>query len=140
MTAIPTITDTILQFPFLLTVVGISTSPIGASGVTSAGADSDIGSASGVSDAALAAADSIVPVLAALSVAAMTALLAIVIVYGLLSILNGPATSTVAVSIPVTFLGSRHESEQVPPHPYSKLKLRSYEPSLFLIRSFGARG
>jgi hypothetical protein len=42
-------------------------------------------------------------------------------VYALLSILNGPATSTVAVNGPATFLGSRHESEHVPPHPYWKL-------------------
>ena len=54
-------------------------------------------------------------------VAAMIALLAIVIVYGLLSTLNGPAISTVAVNGPATFLGSRHESEQVLPHPYWKL-------------------
>jgi hypothetical protein len=39
----------------------------------------------------------------------------------LLSILNGPATSTVAVNGPATFFGSRHESEHVPPHPYWKL-------------------
>ena len=39
------------------------------------------------------------------------------IVYGLLSTLNGPATSIVAVNGPATFSGSRHESEQVPPHP-----------------------
>jgi hypothetical protein len=37
------------------------------------------------------------------------------------SILNGPATSTDAVNGPSTFFGSRHESEQVPPHPYWKL-------------------
>ena len=43
------------------------------------------------------------------------------IVKALLSILNGPATSTVAVNGPATFLGSRHESEHVPPHPYWKL-------------------
>lgn len=61
------------------------------------------------------------PALESSLVAAMIALLAIVIVYGLLSILNGPATSTVAVNGPATFLGSRHESEQVPPHPYWKL-------------------
>ena len=55
------------------------------------------------------------------------------IVYGWLSTLNGPATSIVAVNGPAAFSGSRHESEQVPPHPYWKLKVRSYEPSLFLI-------
>jgi hypothetical protein len=38
-----------------------------------------------------------------------------------LSNLKGPAISTVAVNGPATFLGSRHESEQVPPHPYWKL-------------------
>ena len=43
------------------------------------------------------------------------------IVKALLSILNGPATSTVAVNGPATFLGSRHESEHVPPQPYWKL-------------------
>ena len=43
------------------------------------------------------------------------------IVYGSVSILKGPPTSTVAVRGPDTFLGSRHESEQVPPHPYWKL-------------------
>jgi len=43
----------------------------------------------------------------------------------LLSNLKGPATSTVAVNGPATFLGSRHESEHVPPHPYWKLKVRS---------------
>jgi len=62
------------------------------------------------------------------------------IVYGLLSTLNGSATSIVAVNGPATFSGSRHESEQVPPHPYWKLKVRSYEPSLFLIWSFGGSG
>lgn len=40
------------------------------------------------------------------------------IVKALPSILNGPATSTVAVNGPAKFLGSRHESEHVPPHPY----------------------
>jgi hypothetical protein len=48
-----------------------------------------------------------------------------VMVQGLLCILKGPAMSTVATNGPFTFLGSRHESEQVPPQPYSKLKLRS---------------
>ena len=48
-------------------------------------------------------------------------LLLAVIVKALPSILNGPATSTVAVNGPDMFLGSRHESEQVPPHPYWKL-------------------
>jgi hypothetical protein len=60
--------------------------------------------------------------------------------YGLESTLNGPSSSIVAVNGPVISWGSRHESEQVPPHPYSKLKVRSYVPSLFLILSFGARG
>ena len=50
-----------------------------------------------------------------------TGLLLAAIVKALSSILNGPATSTVAVNGPTTFLGSRHESEQVPPHPYWKL-------------------
>ncbi len=57
---------------------------------------------------------------------------------GFPSTLNGPATSTVAVSVPSKFLGSRHESEQVPPHPYLKLKVLSYVASLLLMRSFGA--
>ena len=48
-------------------------------------------------------------------------LLLAAIVQALPSILNGPATCTVAVNGPATFLGSRHESEQVPPHPYWKL-------------------
>jgi hypothetical protein len=48
-------------------------------------------------------------------------LLLAAIVKALPSILNGPATSAVAVNGPETFLGSRHESEQVPPHPYWKL-------------------
>ena len=61
-------------------------------------------------------------------------------VYGLPSILNGPATSTVAVNGPAAFLGSRHESAQVPPQPYSKLYVRSYVPSALLIRTFGAWG
>ncbi len=43
------------------------------------------------------------------------------IVSGLLSNLNGPATSTVTVNGPVTFFGSRHESEHVLPQPYEKL-------------------
>ena len=47
------------------------------------------------------------------------------IVKALLSILNGPATSTVAVNGPATFLGSRHESEHEPPQPYWKLYVRS---------------
>ena len=50
-----------------------------------------------------------------------TGLLFAAIVKALPSILNGPATSTVAVNGPATFLGSRHESEHVPPHPYWKL-------------------
>ncbi|MBW7989906.1 MAG: hypothetical protein FVQ84_07815 [Planctomycetes bacterium] len=48
--------------------------------------------------------------------------------------------STVAINGPFTFLGSRHESAQVLPQPYSKLKVRSYEPSLLLICSLGAGG
>jgi hypothetical protein len=48
-------------------------------------------------------------------------LLLAAMVKGLPSILNGPATSAVAVNGPATFLGSRHESAQVPPHPYWKL-------------------
>jgi hypothetical protein len=47
------------------------------------------------------------------------------IVNGLLSNRNGPSTSIVAMKGPAMFLGSRHESEQVPPQPYSKLKVRS---------------
>ena len=38
--------------------------------------------------------------------------------------LKGAPISTVAVNGPFIFFGSRHESEQVPPQPYSKLKLR----------------
>ena len=45
----------------------------------------------------------------------------VVIVNGLLSTRNGPPMWTVAVNGPATFLGSRHESAQVPPHPYWKL-------------------
>ena len=60
--------------------------------------------------------------------------------YDLESTLNGPSSSIVAINGPATFWGSRHESEQVPPHPYSKLKVRLYVLSLFLILSFGARG
>lgn len=56
---------------------------------------------------------------------------------GFLSTLNGPATLTVAVNVPSTFPGSRHESEQVPPHPYLKSKVWSYVPSSLLICSFG---
>jgi hypothetical protein len=48
-------------------------------------------------------------------------LLLAAMVKGLPSILNGPATSAVAVNGPAMFLGSRHESAQVPPHPYWKL-------------------
>ena len=44
------------------------------------------------------------------------------IVSGLVSNLNGPGTSTLTVKGPLTFLGSRHESEHVPPQPYSRLK------------------
>ena len=62
------------------------------------------------------------------------------IVYGSLVILNGLPMSTVAINGPCTFLGSRHESEQVPPQPYSKLKVRSYLPSLLLICTFGGCG
>ena len=62
------------------------------------------------------------------------------ILIGVDSTLNGPPISTVAVNGPFTFLGSRHESEQVPPQPYSKLKRRLYEPSAFLTWSFGADG
>jgi hypothetical protein len=51
---------------------------------------------------------------------------ATVIVDRLLSTLNGPVTmSTVAVNGPATSFGSRHESGHVPPHPYSKVKVRS---------------
>ncbi len=57
----------------------------------------------------------------------------LLILTGLTSILNGPAISTVAVNGPFTFLGSRHESEQVSPHPYSNRKLRSYEPSALVM-------
>ena len=70
--------------------------------------------------------------------AAATALA--VMMYGLASTLKGPATSAVAVNVPWTFLGSRHESAQVPPHPYWKLKVRSYLPSSLLKWSFGACG
>lgn len=60
------------------------------------------------------------------------------IVCGLVSILNGPSTSTVASNGPFIFLGPRHESPQVPPQPYSNVKVRSYLPSLLLICNFGA--
>jgi hypothetical protein len=43
----------------------------------------------------------------------------------LVSILNGPSIWSVAVNGPFTSSGSRHESEQVPPQPYSKLKVLS---------------
>ena len=62
-----------------------------------------------------------------LSAAAMTGdvvstgLVLAAIVKALPSILKGPAISTVAVYGPAMFLGSRHESEHVPPHPYWKL-------------------
>jgi hypothetical protein len=69
-----------------------------------------------------------------------TGLLLAAIVKALPSILNGAATSTVAVNGPATFLGSRHESEQVPPQPYWKLKVRSYVPSALLIFTLGACG
>ena len=62
------------------------------------------------------------------------------ILYGLASTLNGPANSSVAVKGPLEFLGSRHESEHVPPHPYSKLKSRLYEPSALRMRSLGGGG
>lgn len=62
------------------------------------------------------------------------------IVCGLVSILNGPPISTVAANGPFTFFGSRHESRQVPPHPYAKVKVWSYLLSWLLIRSFGADG
>ena len=62
------------------------------------------------------------------------------IVCGVVSTLNGPPMSTVATNGPFTFLGSRHESRHVPPQPYSKVKVRSYEPSSLLIRTFGAGG
>ena len=45
------------------------------------------------------------------------------IMSGMLSILKGPAMLTVAANSPVSVLGSRHESEQVPPQPYSKVKV-----------------
>lgn len=61
-----------------------------------------------------------------------------VMVTGFDLILNGPITSTDAVKVPVTFLGPRHVSEHVPPQPYSKVNVRSYPASLFLILSFGA--
>ncbi|MHC4758663.1 MAG: hypothetical protein ACYTE8_08395 [Planctomycetota bacterium] len=39
--------------------------------------------------------------------------------------LNGLPISTLAVKGPFTFKGSRHESEHVPPHPYSNVKSRA---------------
>lgn len=62
------------------------------------------------------------------------------VVYASLVILKGLPTSTVAINGPFTFLGSRHESEQVPPQPYSNVKVRSYLPSLLLICTFGGCG
>ena len=62
------------------------------------------------------------------------------IVCGLGSILNGPSISTVATNGPFMFLGSRHESRQVPPQPYAKVKVRSYELFSLLMRIFGAGG
>lgn len=38
---------------------------------------------------------------------------------------NGPGISTVTVKGPLASLGSRHESAQVPPQPYSNWNLRS---------------
>jgi hypothetical protein len=38
---------------------------------------------------------------------------------------KGPGTSGVAVKGPRTPAGSRHESQQVPPQPYAKEKMRS---------------
>ena len=47
------------------------------------------------------------------------------VVKGFASTLNGPSSVMIAVKGPLKSLGSRHESEQVPPHPYSKLKVLS---------------
>ena len=54
--------------------------------------------------------------------------------------LNGPPISSVTVKGPLAFLGSRHESEQVLPHPYSMRNVRSYEPSALAMRILGAGG
>ena len=62
------------------------------------------------------------------------------VLYGSALISNGEFRSTVAVNGPFTFEGSRHESEHEPPHPYWNWNVLSYEPSAFLMRSFGAGG
>jgi hypothetical protein len=66
---------------------------------------------------ASAATGSLIAALVEPAVAVTAVFLARVISKGLLSILNGPAISTLAISLPNTFLGSRHESEHVPPQP-----------------------
>src|ERR1017187_4171806 len=47
---------------------------------------------------------------------------------------NGLAKPTVAIMGRLTVLGSRHESEQTPPHPNSKVLVYRYAPSR-LVRS-----
>ena len=53
---------------------------------------------------------------------------------------NGPGISTVTVKGPLASLGSRHESAQVPPQPYSNWNLRSYVRSALVMRILGAGG
>lgn len=50
---------------------------------------------------------------------------------------KGPAGSEERVNGPVTFVGSRHESDQLP-QPYSIAKVLSYFPSALVMRIFGA--
>jgi hypothetical protein len=53
---------------------------------------------------------------------------------------NGLAKLTVDVIGRCTFLGSRHESEQTPPHPKAKLLVVRYAPSRLTRASFGPGG
>lgn len=55
----------------------------------------------------------------------------------LVSHLKGPAGSEERVNGPVTFVGSRHESDQLP-QPYSMVNVRSYLPSALVMRILGA--
>ena len=63
---------------------------------------------------------------------------AVLISTGFVSILNGPSTLTIALKGPPTLLGSRHESEHVPPQPYSRLNVLSYDLSALVIYTLGA--
>jgi hypothetical protein len=61
-------------------------------------------------------------------------------VNGLACTWNGLTIFTVPVNGRCAFFGSRHESEQTPPHPNSNVAVPQTEPSAFTSVSFGPAG